>query len=197
MRTLLFVALVLVVTACGSKETTDISLEAVAEPKPKPTANTQTPAPVTSEAVAPVATSDTKVADPKAATADADPKEANNKSTASEPKPKEPGSLWSDGSHWNAMFSLRTFRREGDSFLVLPTEAFRNKLSRLVADARKDERGTAQFEERTFILTLREAEEGGTFKVGGSYGFLFGGEPVAVEMKGRVREREIREDDSI
>ncbi|MEZ4751525.1 MAG: hypothetical protein R3B54_13180 [Bdellovibrionota bacterium] len=132
-----------------------------------------------------------------AAEGEGEKKKEDKKTPVAKTEEKEPGSLWSAGSHWNAIFSLRTFRREGDSFLVLPTEAFRNKLSRIVAEFKKDERGTAQFEERNFILTLREAEEGGTFKVSGAYNFLFGGEPVSVEMEGRVREREIREDDSI
>lgn len=110
---------------------------------------------------------------------------------------REPGSLWTDESHWNTVFTDQMPRKPGDVFKVRFTDGFREWMSkRLKKDFSKGRSETAMAE-TDMVVKVSEVNAGGTFQVTGSRDVKFVDEPVEVSIHATVREKDLQNDDSI
>jgi flagellar basal body L-ring protein FlgH len=159
----------------------------------------------------------TKSAPPEEVTAN--PKVAHHYEV---PKPakREPGSLWSEDSRWNAVYSSGSSRMVGDPITLKVNEPFKERISMAMNQNRRiepakgasDNKNESKNESRepastnqamakkddtaTVEATILEVLPNGAYRVGVNRAFKIGREQPYVVLEGVVKEREISSDDS-
>lgn len=118
---------------------------------------------------------------------------------APEPEPtREPGSLWSERSSWNRIFSYRTFRKAGDTVTIRPTETLRGKISeRLFETLESDRQLSTSFDDKQMVATIRDVSADGLYKIVANQVVRVGQQYQEVNVEGKVREKDISPDDSV
>lgn len=142
------------------------------------------------------------------------------------PKPakREPGSLWSEDSRWNNIYSSANARLVGDVINLKVNEPLKDRISMAMnqnrrvenpkntgdakADAKNDSKGesrepasvnsaTAKKDDTSAVeATILEVLPNGAYRVGVNRAFKVGKEQPYVVMEGVIREREIASDDT-
>lgn len=116
-----------------------------------------------------------------------------------EPEPtREPGSLWNERSHWNRIFSYRTFRRPGDALVIRPTESLREKISERMFEALESDRQlSTSFDDRQIVATIREVTGDGLYRIVANQVVRVGQQYQEVTLEGKVREQDVASDDTV
>ena len=142
------------------------------------------------------------------------------------PKPakREPGSLWSEDSRWNTVYSSSSSRMIGDNITLKVNEPFKDRIamamnvnkkpepSKVNNDSKSDSKNESKESSRepasanaatakkddtaTVEATILEVLPNGSYRVGVNRAFKIGREQPYVVMEGVLREREISSDDS-
>lgn len=124
------------------------------------------------------------------------------------PIKREPGSLWSENSRWNEIYSLPSTRSVGDVVFIKPTEAFKRVLvSRLQSPSPGDAKKTTtdivkaepqiDLENVTFAATIKEVQRRGIYRVSSEQRFTLGQKEKKLLLEGNIRERDIGSDDMV
>lgn len=142
------------------------------------------------------------------------------------PKPgkREPGSLWSEDSRWNTIYSSGSSRMVGDVVTVKVNEPFKDRISMAMNQNRKPEankpatetkenkpetksdsrepasvnQAMAKKDDTSEVeATILEVLPNGTYRVGVNRAFKIGREQPYVVLEGVVREKEIGSNDSV
>ncbi len=109
---------------------------------------------------------------------------------------REPGSLWSEGSYWNSLFTDVMPRKVGDIIKVRYTESLREWLSKRL---KKDLKGKSEsaMVETDMSVQIQDVFAGGVFQVTGSRQIKFVDESLELKVQATVREKDLQTDDSV
>lgn len=139
------------------------------------------------------------------------------------PKPaqREPGSLWSEDSRWNTIYTTGNSRMVGDVVMLKVNEPFKDRISMAMNQNRKPEANKTTNETKNdsksesrepaslnqamakkddtaeVEATILEVLPNGVYRVGVNRAFKIGREQPYVVLEGVVREKEIGSDDSV
>ncbi len=140
------------------------------------------------------------------------------------PSKREPGSLWSEDSRWNTIYSSSNSRMVGDMLTLKINEPFKDRVSMAMnqnrrvdpvkpagdvkADAKNDNKsesrepanvnqGAVKKDDTAQVeATILEVLPNGSYRVGVNRAFKIGREQPYVVLEGVIREKEIASDDS-
>lgn len=163
----------------------------------------------------------TKSAPPEEVTAN--PKVTHRYEVPKPPK-REPGSLWSEDSRWNTVYSSGSSRMVGDPINLKVNEPFKDRISMAMnqnrrsepakgaSDNKPDSKNDPKTESRepastnqamakkddtaNVEATILEVLPNGAYRVGVNRAFKIGREQPYVVLEGVIKEREISSDDS-
>lgn len=111
------------------------------------------------------------------------------------PTPREPGSLWSDGSQWNGIYSGPRGRAVGDVVLLKPTDGFK------LAVATKSGKGSgaelSTKENAHVVATIMEALPRDVYRIEAKQRLTVGTKEHELKLAGKLRERDIASDDTV
>lgn len=127
------------------------------------------------------------------------------------PIKREPGSLWSENSRWNEIYSLPSTRSVGDVVFIKPTEAFKRVLvsklqspsaedknsEKAITDKREKAEPQIDLENVTFAATVKEVLPRGIYRVSSEQRFKVGQNEKKLVLEGNLRERDIGSDDMV
>ncbi len=138
--------------------------------------------------------------------------------------PHEPGSLWSEDSRWNSMFSVASMRVVGDNITVKLSDRLRaqlleqadKELSEKVAKLKqekatekakdpkaatspdgKDKPEGEKADTKEITVTIKEVLPKGVFIVTTKQSVVLGSQPAYVSLDGLVKEKDITNDDTV
>ncbi len=111
------------------------------------------------------------------------------------PKAQNIGSIWSEGSKWNDLYSGKESREIGDLILLNPTDGFR------IAVAERKHQSAVQVtsydrENSHIVGRIKQVLSRGVYSVEGHQGLTVGGRYYEVRLSGKVREQDIAPDDT-
>lgn len=110
--------------------------------------------------------------------------------------PREPGSIWSEGSTWNVLYSPPMQRQVGDVLLLRPTDAFKTEVAARAGTNLAAEAGQGGNQNGHILAVIREVLPRGIYRVEAKQPFKVGFRDHDIELEGKIREYDLAVDDS-
>lgn len=122
------------------------------------------------------------------------PKEVKQMPVA-RPIEREPGSIWSEASQWNVLYSPPLQRMVGDVITLKPTDSFRMTVAQRAGGSNGFE--ATQARENTHILAvIKEVLPRQVYRVEAKQSVKVGTRDHEIELAGKIREQDISNDDN-
>ncbi len=114
---------------------------------------------------------------------------------------RELGSLWSEDSMWNHVYTAASARVVGDIISIRLDDAFQNRVAKLKPESRNEDAQSAAAPKSTGDIVLRgtieEVGARGVYRISASDTLRMGNWEPYLVLKGRVRDRDISAVDEV
>jgi flagellar basal body L-ring protein FlgH len=130
------------------------------------------------------------------------PPKPEDKKVEAPPAPKikmEPGSIWSETSRWNELFTESNSRNIGDVVFIKPSDQFKALLSGKpdrITQSASDYVNAAARESNQIVVRIKEILPQGVYIVEGDQTLKVRGRVQKISVAGKIRERDIATDDT-
>lgn len=110
---------------------------------------------------------------------------------------REPGSIWTEASHWNQVFTDIVPRKSGDLLRIKYTDTFRDlMMRRLKKDLAKGKLESAM-DETDLAVQISDVFVNGTYNVSGDRTIRFSGDQVRLKVNATIREKDLKANDTV
>lgn len=110
---------------------------------------------------------------------------------------REPGSIWSETSGWNNVFSGVLPRNSGDMIRVHYTDTFREQMTKRLKRDLPKAKWESAMDESDLAAQVSEVHAGGLYTISAAREIRFAEDRVRIKMSATVREKDILADDSV
>lgn len=112
------------------------------------------------------------------------------------PQSREPGSIWSDTSQWNVLYSPPLQRTVGDVVTLKPTDNFRLTVAHRAGSGPGWEHVQGNRENTQILAVIKEVLPRQIYRIEAKQSVKVGTKDHEIELAGKIREQDITTDDS-
>lgn len=112
------------------------------------------------------------------------------------PASREPGSIWSDTSQWNVLYSPPLQRTVGDVVTLKPTDNFRLTVAHRAGNGPGWEQVQSGRENSQILAVIKEVLPRQIYRIEAKQSVKVGTKDHDIELAGKIREQDISSDDT-